>query len=362
MVMEELLLLYACCIPVRGARRSVICDLQRAQVFPVPNSLYDLFDARGRLRLSQLRRSNTDTADRAVLEEYIGFLLREELAFLCSEAEAPRFPRLSREWLYPAVISNCIIDARHTTAHIHADLLEQLAALCCNHIQFRFFETVDRYWLEQLLDLIAQSQVKSVSLLLRAGADADSEGWPDQLLARYLKIQNLTIHGCKASQCIAWARPGQARPVWAVMEVLSALHCGVIAPHYFSPNIPAFTEALHYNSCLNRKLSIDAAGYIRNCPSMPATFGHVDDTRLADAIRQPGFQQYWTLTKDEIAVCRDCEFRYICTDCRAYLEEPDNDRSKPLKCGYDPYTATCQDWSSSLLRQATFGHYQQQTS
>jgi radical SAM protein with 4Fe4S-binding SPASM domain len=58
---------------------------------------------------------------------------------------------------------------------------------------------------------------------------------------------------------------------------------------------------------------------------------------LFKAIEVPDFKKYWSITKDQINVCKDCEFRYICTDCRAYTTNIDNDYSKPLKCSYDPY-------------------------
>ena len=39
-----------------------------------------------------------------------------------------------------------------------------------------------------------------------------------------------------------------------------------------------YLESLRFNSCLNRKLSVDARGEIRNCPSMPASFGNAKTT------------------------------------------------------------------------------------
>jgi hypothetical protein len=53
-----------------------------------------------------------------------------------------------------------------------------------------------------------------------------------------------------------------------------------------------------------------------------------------------GFKDAWSINKDEILVCRDCEFRYICSDCRVFIEDPHNIYSKPAKCKYDPYSAT----------------------
>jgi SPASM domain peptide maturase of grasp-with-spasm system len=101
-----------------------------------------------------------------------------------------------------------------------------------------------------------------------------------------------------------------------------------------------FTESQRHNSCLNRKLSVDARGEIRNCPSMERSFGNVRDTSLHSALLHRDFRELWALNKDQVEVCKDCEFRYICVDCRAYIVNPDDRHSKPAKCGYDPYTAT----------------------
>lgn len=52
------------------------------------------------------------------------------------------------------------------------------------------------------------------------------------------------------------------------------------------------------------------------------------------------------------------KYRYICTDCRAYIENPDDIYSKPLKCGYNPHTCQWEDWSSYPLKEMAIKHYQ----
>jgi len=71
----------------------------------------------------------------------------------------------------------------------------------------------------------------------------------------------------------------------------------------------------------------------------------------------PLCQKYWKLSKDQIDICRECEFRYVCTDCRAYIEDPENIYSKPLKCGYDPATNQWQEWSENPLKHKTISFY-----
>lgn len=60
---------------------------------------------------------------------------------------------------------------------------------------------------------------------------------------------------------------------------------------------------------------------------------------------------------DQIHICKDCEFRHICTDCRAYIEDPDDIYSKPLKCGYNPYTGEWAEWSTNPLKQKAIQYY-----
>ncbi len=133
--------------------------------------------------------------------------------------------------------------------------------------------------------------------------------------------------------------------------------CGNIEPNNFILNNQSLSEARKHNSCLYRKITIDTEGNIKNCPSMQESFGNIRDTTLAEAIEKPGFKKYWDINKDKIHVCRDCEFRYICTDCRAYVEDPEDILSKPLKCGYNPYTGEWSEWSTNPLKQKAIDFY-----
>jgi radical SAM protein with 4Fe4S-binding SPASM domain len=69
------------------------------------------------------------------------------------------------------------------------------------------------------------------------------------------------------------------------------------------------------------------------------SYGNVRDVSLHSAVARRDFREMWEINKDQIEVCKDCEFRYICIDCRAYLSRQEDRYSKPAKCGYDPYTA-----------------------
>ncbi len=75
---------------------------------------------------------------------------------------------------------------------------------------------------------------------------------------------------------------------------------------------------------------------------MNKSFGNIRNTTLAEAIEKPGFKELWFINKDKIDVCKVCEFRHMCTDCRAFIKDPENIYSQPSKCPYNPYIAKWQ--------------------
>ena len=155
------------------------------------------------------------------------------------------------------------------------------------------------------------------------------------LLKAHRRIVSLMIHSAPFEKQYY----GENRAFGSITETIdSSKHCGLVHKDYFDINIPLFTESQHHNTCLNRKISIDVDGNIKNCPSMAQSFGNIRDTTLQEALGHSDFKKYWNINKDKVHVCKDCEFRYICTDCRAYIEDPADIYNKPLKCGYNPYT------------------------
>ncbi len=70
---------------------------------------------------------------------------------------------------------------------------------------------------------------------------------------------------------------------------------------------------------------------------MKNNYGNIKNLAISDVLNNHEFNKLWRINKDKINVCKDCEFRYICHDCRAYITEENNIYSKPLKCKYDPY-------------------------
>jgi SPASM domain peptide maturase of grasp-with-spasm system len=333
--------LFACCMPVRGVVRSTICDLQRGEYHFIPNMMYEILTKYRDSTLEQLR-ALVDPEGHATLDDYFAFLEGKELGVWTSEPSS--FPELNPHWEVPSVITNAIIDVDQESTHDWADLMAQLKDLGCQALQVRVFCDLPLAVIDDALAEALYGPLRSVDVLLKWTPEHE----PDRLrdfIARHRRVQQVTIHSAPENR-IYKEFVDNANLVYASQVIPSHAHCGQVRPGYFTVGTGFYLEALRFNSCLNRKVSIDAAGEIRNCPSMPASFGNAGTTRLQSAVMDEKFREYWEINKDQVEVCRDCEFRYICPDCRAWVRASDEKFAKPSKCGYDPYTGTWHATSS----------------
>jgi len=93
-----------------------------------------------------------------------------------------------------------------------------------------------------------------------------------------------------------------------------------------------------YNSCWGYKIAITADENIRPCIHSRIIIATLNEIHTDPEEVLERMQQYWKLTKDKVRICKDCELRHICFDCReiAYRQNGELSDSNPL-CVYNPY-------------------------
>ncbi|MEL7247877.1 MAG: grasp-with-spasm system SPASM domain peptide maturase [Bacteroidota bacterium] len=340
---------YECCIPVKGYTRSLICDTQRGDLHLIPIVLFELLEQTNTHTINEIK-SQYDDQYGPIIQEYFDFLISKELGCYCDEEELQLFPPMSMEWKSPCTITNAIVDyAEGASEYDIAAVATQLSDLKCQAVELRFFKLHDFSHLRTAVQCFDGTEIAALQIVCPY-----NRNWEEQyqeLLHDFPRIQHIYIHSANTDKTV------DRQLIFSKKPVQSEAHCGLVDPIFFNPSLDLITESLHYNSCLNRKVAVDKNGEIKNCPSMTKSYGNVRQRQLKSAIQTAAFQQVWAITKDKIDKCRDCEFRYVCTDCRAFLEEPDNEYSKPLKCGYDPYAGVWQDWSINPLKQKAIRYY-----
>ena len=217
------------------------------------------------------------------------------------------------------------------------DCRSQLDELGCQAVQIRAYDELTLADLEEILTHCQSHRLRHVDLVIKYRPELTAETLK-AFCINHQVISNITIHSSPQKSRL------RVDPFSIVLDYykfpVTPSSCGVVSPRLFTLTFEHFTEAQNFNTCLNRKIGIAADGEIKACPAMGHSFGNAGSTKLKSVVNDPQLVQIGGITKDKVAVCRDCEFRYVCTDCRAYTQNAGDPYSKPAKCTYDPYTAT----------------------
>ncbi len=339
--------LFACCLPVKGARRSILCDLQRQSFQFIPNGLYEILTEHAGETVEEIKEAYHHEYDEEI-DEYFELLLRKEFGFWCDDPGS--FPPLDLTWEAPERISNAILDVDAQSDHDYAKILGELDDLGCKALEIRCFHACALPELRGILKAALLGRLRSLDLLIGFSSELTPAALAG-LAAEHGRISSIVVHSAPEARRMPPSSTGVI--VEYRTEVIDSPGCcGKIHPGYFVVDLETFAEGQRQNTCLNRKISVDARGEIRNCPSMARSFGNLRDTSLHSALAHRDFAALWSINKDQIDICKDCEFRYVCTDCRAYLQDAADLYSKPSKCSYDPYTA---EWQTSAEQPAFAG-------
>lgn len=361
--LDKYLHLYADCICVKGASNSAIYDLTNSAIIFFQSDFYEVLQYLVGDRIGIVLEKIESAKTKKLVIEFIDFLEKHELITFLDDTSS--FPSIEEKWEIPAIVQNAIIDL-DTIFHDFDKIFSELDELGCQFVQIRCFSNLlNIEKLNEILFRARHKSIESVELILKYDEVINDKIYID-LVEENPIIASLTIHSAPQEKnltikygCNDNLSPLVAKEIYFVTQTIdSQIHCGVIAvKHLNAPNVANFFETKLYNGCLNRKVSIDALGEIKNCPSMSESYGNINDTSLNSAINKIGFQDKWHITKDQIEICKDCELRYACSDCRAYLEDPKNIYSKPLKCGYNPYSGEWEEWSQNPLKKMSIDYY-----
>ncbi|MDR3047883.1 MAG: grasp-with-spasm system SPASM domain peptide maturase [Bacteroidales bacterium] len=328
---QNYLYLYPHCHIVKGYNRSLLQDTFRGSYFFIPDLLATMLPKMHGATLLDSKMLFTGNSHN-YFEEYVIFLQEKEAVNL-SEISLD-YQKLPLDFQYPAIITNSIFiyDKRNENQQTITELIKNR----CEHIQIFVNQKITSKKLKTILSLFEDSLVETIEIVVSFQKPFLNIQYWQKLYDQYRRLQSAVVYNAPKTEKISvdclnynW--------VLFINEPVSYNDCGAIHPLHLTNNLLFFTESQQHNTCLNRKVCIDAGGNIKNCPAMERSFGNIKDTTLQEAIEKEGFKDLWFINKDKIDVCKDCEFRYMCTDCRCFIKDPENIYSQPAKCGYNPY-------------------------
>ncbi|MFP3834903.1 grasp-with-spasm system SPASM domain peptide maturase [Chryseobacterium sp. SIMBA_028] len=348
--------LFSNIIIAKGARRILISDLQRKISDLYPLELNDIIDELKNDSIENILE-NYDEESKEIIHEYVELLLENEYGFITNGNWDRNFTPLSHEVHEVNKISNIFIEIDHLS--VLDKIKSSIDNLGVKHLVIYSAKELSTEEIQEIDSKFQNSVLEGIEIYLPFH-NAVNEEFFQTLDQTTIRIYNLIFYNCP--QASFKVKDEFRFTIHSIEEDLKISACGKVDLKYFNTNLPKILEAVNHNSCLHKKIGIDIKGNIKNCPLMPQTFGNIHTSNLEETFIQSDFKKYWNLTKDHIEGCKDCEFRYVCTDCRAFTErnmknKDGLDISKPLKCGYDPYTGVWEDWTKNPLKQKAIKHY-----
>lgn len=329
--------LFSSCQLVKGATAGLLIDLDRYSLFEIPLAYLDF--------ITEAQNDPIETVKQKHGEGFLSFMqqfIDAELAFLTSEPQA--FPPIDLDWKSPYRISNAVLQIANLENYNISDAIQQLLALDCQAFQLRFEQKVSMTELNSVLKNFEQSRAKMVELFIPNKAAASCIDDMRKLLKSEHRVGMICLYAANEDRLIRDENLFyDRRIVISQKDIREYANNEQISLERMIKNLLVFCEAQKHNIGLNRKVSIDGAGEIKNFLSHNKSYGNVNDTALKDVVLSKEFKEKWFISNDQIAKCKDCQYRYSCVN-NSDIEKIDDLYRRTTDCGFDPYSNT---WNST---------------
>lgn len=260
-------------------------------------------------------------------EEWRAFLIREELIFECPEEFIDQFPDIDLLLERPGHIDSSVI----RIPSINGPVVKALERVGCQHIAVLLKSSE--------IGLIP-SFFRNLDITSITSASLHFEDVPTQRIiqnlnsdrAQYGRLRFIGVHGD------ADMIPTDGHHL--AMHVLPNPRGNLHTP-FLTMNQEVYMDALRSNSYFKRKIFIDDQGRISDDganwsrPNIPSKLPNAIKMHLSSD-DEPDI---WNICKDDIAICHDCELRYMCIDQRLPSTCVSGGRHYTTECTYNPYIA-----------------------
>lgn len=336
----------ATCKLIKGDKRSLIIDYARDEIFFISNEYYDLIHQLDRHLIIDIEKELEDIESLNYFNEFILYMLDNEIALLTNDID--KFPPISNAVHDEYVTIQDVIleiDEEHFDNKIFEKLCSELTELNCTEFQIRVLSHFNLEFLDNIMQIINTTEANYLEIHGTYNPDIGITEL-HAFVEKYAIISKVYFYSSPEIKIDEVINPTEDyHPIslgticYLNYDFDNGNCCGLI--NFESLDFSGFyythNKLQTRNGCLDKKISIDKYGNIKNCPSLKEYYGNIKDVTIKKVLENKEFRKWWYIHKDQIEVCKDCEFRYNCTDCRAFIQDENNIYSKPLKCGYNPY-------------------------
>lgn len=345
--MNNYFVISSSCRVVKGFSRSLLIDYNRENLFFIDNQYADIFCEIDRKKISSIYNKIEDEESRSNFMEFIDFLKINEIGFETNSID--EFPKISDSIEYDdfTLIQDSIIEIHEESFNksIFQKICDELTLVKCKDIQLRLLSPLDLSFLQEIINFIDLTYSSYIEV------HATYAEW-----ITHKDLFNIVEKNPLLNKIFIYSSPNVSKHEvindldnsikislgeinYLDYDFLKGQCCGIINSENLNfSNIYVHNKLKNKNGCLHKKISFDQWGNIKNCPSLNNLYGNILNFSIIDVLKNEKFKSFGDINKDQIEVCKICEFRYSCTDCRAFTNDSESFYSKPSKCSYNPIT------------------------
>jgi len=322
--------LHSLSIPVRGAKASIISDLQKEIFIQIPNILYDVLDVNFHNNFSIQRLKNYFHNNfSSGIDKYFDFLEKNNIGFF---TDSPfLFKEIKTDHIIPNQITNSILEISERSNYNLEEILWELEGLGVISVEIRIAQSVSILEIKNCLSKFNESTIKAFNIIIHCELQENILLIYD-LLIEINRINKIFIY---SSQCKRSFDLNHSNRIVFINEGLSERK--IENKVSFVCNLLAFCEAQNNNLALNKKVCIDKNGNIKNYLSHKQVFGNIQKDRLLQVISKDSFRVIWQISNDRIEKCKDCQYRFMCFSCSEINFEDNNKIYRTQQCSFNPF-------------------------
>lgn len=333
--MNKFFNIYALCILVRGVKESIIVDLQNNEYINIPNLLLDVLKETRVKTINEIKNFYNDELNDGI-NHYFKYLNEIGYGFFLDNPE--NFPELNLDWYSPLKVNNAILEIDENCKYDFCEAVKELSSLGCSSIQIRINKADTDKIIREILNVTRKSRIRNIEIFI-------PEFLFENSFIKYLedienRVSSFAIHSVADESLIIEkykrSKFYKQKKIFFTSKIVNNLTQDHISKENFIINMDFFCEAQKYNVALNRKVCIDNEGNYKNFLAHKNVYGNFKDKTITELINDNDFKRKWFISNDNIDICKDCQFRYICFD-NTDIEFNGSTWEKVNHCQFNPY-------------------------
>lgn len=320
--------LFSSCILVNGYSMDVIVDTERGDIYDIPKPLSEMLKALNATSYEEFISSSLQK--KSTIDGIIDQFITQELAFFTDSPDS--FPDIDLSWDSPFKVSNAVIHVNDLKRYNLYKTINDIEKLGCQYFQVIIESNLNALQIEKIIQTFSDTRVKSVELIMPMH-NLIKISELKTLIHKEPRISFIILYGSDKNKVIESYNDG--RFIEVQKKDIRIDKSEIISLDRFSKNLETYAEAQKHNTGLNKKITIDSKGNIKNYSTHSKIFGNVNTHVIEDIIDNQDFRKNWFINNDMIEKCKICQYRYVCVS-NSDIEIKENSYYKKDTCTFNP--------------------------